>query len=237
MATSTCRIRRSTRRCARSGGSGEGSVERGSPAGLSAPARAGRRRPAGVADGVDQRAAVRSAAARHADRGPARASGVRLDVCGPGLPTFAGQRYENDLCGEHTRQWTERPDGVSRAQFLITATPFDPRPQSRHRPDCRLCPQRPSTGTDTRLCRRHQRRWERARREQPGLRWDEWLASEVAFPGLGECAVSSCTILSCTPRQLFWWHETAYRQAGRPAASGCRTPGGATTTAGTGRHR
>ncbi|MDN5749398.1 MAG: site-specific integrase [Pseudonocardia sp.] len=138
-------------------------------------------------------------------------------------PRPRGQRYGNDLCGEHSQQWTHRADGVSRAQFLVAAAPLGPRPQPRHRPGCRLCPQRPSTGTDTCLCRRHQRRWERSRWERPGLDWEEWLAGEMAFPGFGECAVSSCTILSCTPRQLCWWHETAYRHAGRPG--GVELPG------------
>lgn len=60
----------------------------------------------------------------------------------------------NDMCHEHVRQWRQaRAAGTSRADFVITAEPLETAIWMGQ-VLCRICPGRPATSTELRLCKR-----------------------------------------------------------------------------------
>jgi integrase len=129
----------------------------------------------------------------------------------------------NDMCHEHVRQWRQvRAAGTSRAGFLVTAEPLETAIWMGQ-VLCRVCPGRPATSTELRLCKRHLSRWQNAAGKNPALLLDLWCSGEVAFDGYGGCAVIACSDLAVSPLGLCRWHELAYGKHGRPGNA--RLPG------------
>jgi integrase len=117
-----------------------------------------------------------------------------------------------DLCGQHQLQWTARPAGMDRAEFLRTTTPLNPTTSFTQGP-CRICPGRPATSRPLQLCARHR---SALRRKDPAVTFEEWLAAQTACVSYGECRAASCPELACSPLGLCFGHECCYRNDRRP---------------------
>jgi integrase len=106
-------------------------------------------------------------------------------------------------------------DGVGEAEWLASATPFPPKrlPSDGRRPACRFCPDRDAGPRD--LCRQHEMRLFHARRA-PNFDEEAWLASQVAFPGAGDCRVQDCLRRAETEPSLCHNHRKAWLFSGQP---------------------
>jgi integrase len=125
-----------------------------------------------------------------------------------------------DLCSAHQRLWRRQRDGgTSRAEFLRTATPAGPGQEVEERA-CRICPDRPARHLTLDLCHHHQFRWYHHRdRHGAAADFDDWLVSQQAAPGYGECMVRVCPDRAHSPLGLCFRHDRHYRNQGSPGGA------------------
>jgi integrase len=143
-----------------------------------------------------------------------------------GCQRHRADRY--DFCHPHKRQWrVARDAGMGRAEFVRTAEPLKPWTKSGVERSCRICPDRPATAVNLRLCERHNNRWYRYQQAHgPEADLDRWSAEQRPLPGYGPCQVRVCPDRADTPLGLCIRHRARYRSMG--------SPGGASLPAGWG---
>ncbi|TXH28428.1 MAG: site-specific integrase [Mycobacterium sp.] len=122
-----------------------------------------------------------------------------------------------DLCKDHTSQWNQdRARGVGKAAFLAAAIGLDPYLRQDER-TCRICPLRPATHNEMRLCRLHLSQWRRHKqRAGEDTSFARWVVEQSPLPGYGHCLAAVCTELADSPLGLCRWHEARYSRDERP---------------------
>jgi hypothetical protein len=123
------------------------------------------------------------------------------------------------LCQGHATQWRQAraksAGGIGRAEFVRTATPLRAVGGLTPGP-CQICPGRPASSRQLRLCERHLSRWRWHLAGRPGADFNQWVADQTPFPALGTCLITACADMACSPAGMCAGHRTRYWQAGHP---------------------
>lgn len=123
------------------------------------------------------------------------------------------------LCANHDDAWLQAErGGATMGTYLKTALPLKAT-MGANVHTCRLCGDRPAFNADTRLCKRHHRRWYLYEKSAGAMKRGEWLCTQGPFASYGICLCTACVDLAASPLGFCHQHEDRYRQAGKPGGA------------------